>query len=69
MVEWLFLNGVDGQRTRFAIDFANESAIMITTAAADTSLAIGYLAMVRAEQTFNPPVIQTLIISALTIHY
>ena len=69
MVEWLFLNGVDGQRTGLAIDLANECAIMITTASADTHLAVGYLAMVRTEQTFDPSVTHSLKISTFVLSH
>ena len=65
MVEWLLLDGIDGQRTRFGIDLADECATMISSAATDARLAIGYAAMMRTEQTLHSSIIQTLIISTL----
>ena len=57
VVQRLFLDGVDGQRTGFAIDFAHKYTLHIATAAADTRFAIGNLAMMRTELTLYPSVI------------
>ena len=65
VVERFLLDGIDGQCTRLGIDLADECATMISSAATDARLAIGYAAMVWTEQTFHSPIIQTLIIPAL----
>jgi hypothetical protein len=49
MVQGLFLNGVDGQRTGLAIHLTNEHTILIPTTTTDARLAIQDLAMVRTE--------------------
>lgn len=53
MVQGLFLNGVDGQRTGLAIHFTDEHTILIPTTTTDARLAIQDLAMVRTEQTLH----------------
>ena len=65
VIEWFLLDGIDSQRTGFAIDLAHEDATVITTAAADARLAIGDATVVRTKQTFNGTAFQTLIISTL----
>ena len=64
VVQRLLLNGVDGQRTGFAIYFAHKRTILITTATADTRLAIRNLTMMRTKLTLHPSIIQLLIIPA-----
>ena len=51
MIEWFLLDGVDGQRTGFVIDLADEHAIVITTTATATCPIVGNTAMMRTEQT------------------
>ena len=65
VVQRLFLNGINGQRTGLAIDFADEHTVLITTAPTDTRLAIRNLTMMRTEQTLHPSIIQPLIVFAL----
>ena len=64
VVEWLLLNGVNGQRTGLAIYFAHEHTILITTTPTDTRLAVRNLAMMRTELTLHPSIIQPPIIFA-----
>ena len=63
MIERFLLNRIDGQRTGFAIDLADEYTIMIPATATDTRLAIGNLTMMRTEQALHPIPIRHLIIS------
>ena len=56
VVQRLLLNGVNGQRTGLAIDFAYTHAILIATTPTDARLAIRNLAMMRTEQTLHPPI-------------
>ena len=65
VVQRFLLNRVDGQRTRLAIDLADKHAVLVATAAADTRLAVGNLAMMRTELTLHPSTVQPLIISTL----
>ena len=65
VVQRLLLDGVNGQRTGFAIDFAHEHTVLITTAPADSRLAVRNLTMMRTEQTLHPSIIQPLIVFAL----
>ena len=72
MIERFLLDGVDGQRTRFGIDLADECAIVIATTATEARLPIGYATMMRTEQTLHSllegirnPRLQTFIISTL----
>jgi hypothetical protein len=65
MVERLLLDGVDGQRTGFGIDLADEYGVMVTTTAATARLAIGNMTMVRTELAPDRTIIQSLIISGL----
>jgi hypothetical protein len=53
VVQRFFLNGVDGQRTGLAIDFADEHTIHIPATPTDACLAIRNLAMMRTEQTLH----------------
>lgn len=62
VIQRLLLNGVNDQRTGFAIDFAHEYTFLIATTPADARLAVRYLAMMRTEQTLHPSIIQPLII-------
>ena len=57
VVQRLLLNGVNGQRTGLAIDFAHKHAVLIATTPADTRLTIGNLAMMWTEQTLHPSII------------
>jgi hypothetical protein len=65
MVEGFFLDGIDGQRTRFGINLTDEHAVMVTTTATTARLAIGYMTMVRTELALYRTIIQSLIISGL----
>ena len=65
VVQRLLLNGVNGQRTGLAIDFADEHTVLITTTSTDTCLAVCNIAMMRTEQTLHPSIIQLPIVFAL----
>jgi hypothetical protein len=65
MIEWLLLNGVDGQRTRFAIHLTKEYAAIIAPTATATCLAIGDMAVMRTELTLHCIPLQSHIIPAL----
>jgi hypothetical protein len=56
VVQRFLLNGVDGQRTRFAIDFADKHTIHIPATPTDARFAISNLAMMRTEQTLHPSI-------------
>jgi hypothetical protein len=62
MIERLFLDGVDGQRTGFGIYLAKENTAIIAPTATATCLTIGNMAVVRTELTLYYPTLQTLII-------
>ena len=51
MIQRLFLDRVDGQRTRLAIDLADQYTIVIPATATKPRLTIGDMAMVWTEQT------------------
>ena len=57
VVERLLLDRVDSQRTGFAIDLADEHAIMISATLATPCPTIGDTAMMGTEQTFHHPII------------
>ena len=57
MIQRLLLDGVDGQRTRLAIDLADEFAIVIPATTTKARLAIGYPAMMRTDQALHPAVL------------
>ena len=65
VVERLLLNGVDGQRTRPSIYLAEQHTALIASAPTDACPALADVAMVWAEQTLQPPIVQLLIIPAL----
>ena len=65
VVERFLLNGVDGQRTGFGIDLADEHTVVVATTATTARLAMGDMAMVGTEQALHSTVIQSLIISTL----
>ena len=65
MIQRLLLNGVDGQRTRLAIDLADQYTVMIPSTATKARLTIGDMTMVRTELALYPIAIQSLIISTL----
>ena len=65
VVQRLLLDGINGQRARFAIDFAHKHTVLITTTPADTRLAIRNLTMMQTEQTLHPSIIQLPIVFAL----
>ena len=65
MVQWLLLNGVDGQRTRLAIHLAHEHAPLIPPTTAHPRLALSNTAMVRTERALHPSILQPLIIPTL----
>ena len=53
MVQGFLLDRVDGQRTGLTIDLADQYTIMIPTTATKARLTIGYMTMVRTEQTLH----------------
>jgi hypothetical protein len=55
MIEWLFLDRVDSQRTGLAIDLADKYAIKIPATTTKPRLAIGNMTMVQTKQALNPP--------------
>jgi hypothetical protein len=65
VVEWLLLDGVYGQRTGLAIDFADEHAVKVLSVSAAASLAIGNATIMRTEQALHISIVQSLIIPAL----
>ena len=65
VVERLLLDGVYGQRTRPSIHLAEEHTALIASAPADARRALADVAMVWAEQTLYPAIIQLMIIPAL----
>jgi hypothetical protein len=65
VVEWLFLNRVDGQRTGLGIDLTDERSTKVTTTTTESCLAIGNATMVRAEMAFHLPILKFSIIPAL----
>jgi len=62
MVEGFLLDRVDGQSAGLAISLADEHAATIVAAAAKTSLAVGYAAVVRTELTLDRRASQLLVI-------
>ena len=65
MIEWLLLDGIDGQRTRFTIDLAQKHAVLIPSATTNARFTFGNAAMVRTEQTLHSTILQTHIIFTL----
>lgn len=57
MIQGLLLDGVDSQRTRLAIDLADEFAIVIPATTTKARLAIGYPAMMRTDLTLHPAIL------------
>lgn len=57
MIQRLLLDGVDGQRTRLAIDLADEFAIVIPATTTKACLTIGYPAMMWTDLTLYPAVL------------
>lgn len=57
MIQRFFLDGVDGQRTRLAIDLADEHTIVIPATTTKARLAIGYPAMMRTDQALHPAIL------------
>ena len=47
MIKWFLFNGVDGQRTRFGIYFADKRSMMVVPTTADACLTVCYMAVVR----------------------
>ena len=68
MVEWFLLDGVDGQRTGFAIDLADKHTVVVSATTTAACPSVGDTAVVRTEQTLHHPIVQPLIIPTLTIH-
>ena len=60
MIQRLFLDGIDCQRTGFAINLADQHAVPVSATATKACLAIGDMAMVRTDQTFQSPVVEGL---------
>ena len=65
MVEWLLLDGVDGQRTRLTIHLAEEYTTIISSTATASCLTISDMTVVRTKQTRYCPTLQLLIIPTL----
>ena len=65
MIERLLLDRVNGQRTRPSINLADQHTALIASAPADALPALADVAMVWAEQTLQPAIIQLMIIPAL----
>ena len=57
MIEWFLFDGVDGQRTGFAIDLADEHAIVITTTATAACPTVSDTTMMRTEQALYHPIV------------
>jgi len=70
VVQRLFFYRVDGQRTRLTVDLAHEPPTLISSATANTRLALSNATMVRTKRTLHPSIIQPLIIFTLeNIHH
>ncbi len=70
VIQRLLLDGVDGQGAGLGVDFADEHAIAVATAATETGLALIDMAVMRTELTLDCPVLQFAIISTFeTIHF
>jgi hypothetical protein len=54
VVQRFLLNGVYGQRTRFAVHLADEHTVLIATTPTDSRLAVSYLAMMWTELALHP---------------
>jgi hypothetical protein len=54
VVQRFLLNGVYGQRTRFAVHLADEHTVLIATTPTDSRLAVSNLAMMRTELALHP---------------
>ena len=54
VIQWLFLNGVDSQRTGFAIDLASEHTVLVAPTPTDARLAVCNMAVMRTELTLYP---------------
>ena len=65
MIERFLLDGVDGQRTRPSVHLTYQHTALIASALADARPALVDMAMVWAEQTLHPAIIQLMIIPAL----
>ena len=65
MIEGFLLDGVDGQRTGFVIDLADEHAIVITTTATAACPIVGDTTMMRTEQALHHAIVKPLIILTL----
>ena len=65
MVKRLLLDGIDGQRTGFAIDFAPEDTILVAPTPTDACLAVCNMTAVRTEQALYLSIFQCPIVSAL----
>ena len=68
MIERLLLDRVYSQRTRPSIYLTNQHTALIASATADARPALADVAMVWAEQTLHPAVIQLSIISTFAHH-
>ena len=65
MVEWLLLDGGDGQGTGLAINLTKKYTTIISSTETASCLTIDDMAMVRTELTLHCPTLQLLIIPAL----
>ena len=57
MIEWFLFDGVDGQRTGFAINLADEHTFVITTTATAPRFAVGDTTMMRTEQALHHTIV------------
>ena len=63
VVEGFLLDGVDGEGAGMGVDFAEEHAGVVATAAAETGLAVGDVAVVGAQLTHDRSIVLLAIIS------
>jgi hypothetical protein len=64
VVKRFLLDGVDGQRTRLAIDYASEHTIFVAPTSTDACLAVCNMAMMRTEYALHLSIFQGPIVSA-----
>ena len=64
VVKRFLFDGVDGQRTRLAIDYASEYTIFVAPASTDARLAVRNMAMMRTKHALHLSIFQRPIVSA-----
>ena len=57
MVEWFLLDGIDSQRTGFAIDLADKHTVVVSATTTAACPSVGDTAVVRTEQTLHHPIV------------